>query len=316
MSLEPVKVTVKAYAKVNLYLEVLGRRPDGYHEIRSVLVPVSLHDVVTLERAAAGIETSMRDGTLPGTDVLSLVRADDNLTNRAARSLQAHAGVAAGVRIVVKKNIPIGGGLGGGSADAAAVLTGLNDLWQTNVPRGTLMELGARLGCDVPALVHGGAVTVTGVGDRVEPLTGAAVHTSWWMVIVNPGFGVSTRDMYQRYTPALTSRDAAYRNLVCAVRDGDLETGCRSLLNDLQATAFRKYPLLGIIADRLGEAGARGVLMSGSGASVFGLVADEAEAQRVAETFRETVDFPVWCRVAKTMPDGVMVAHGPLEARV
>jgi 4-diphosphocytidyl-2-C-methyl-D-erythritol kinase len=312
-------IRVEARAKINFFLEVLGRRPDGYHDLRSLMAPVSLADEMTFElRPDDSVETTMDLSELPEIVGVSVAESDDNLTTRAARLLQRETGCRKGVGIRIRKRIPIGGGLGGGSADAAATLRTLNRLWELNLPRARLMELAAGLGSDIPALVQGGVVSIEGVGDRVAPLEapGGPDPDPWWMVIVNPGFSTSTRDIYERYRTCLTSDPESYNNMRSALLTGNVRLAAKHLFNSLEATVFDKYPLARILVARLREAGALGVMVSGSGSSIFALAGGEGHARELEQALRKVSEGAFWSRVAKTMPDSVMAAHDPLEVRV
>ncbi len=307
---------ILAPAKINLFLEILGERSDGYHDLRSILIPVSLHDELTIEHTDGPVESYLADGgTVNGE---SLVQSDPagNLATRAALRLKAATGYTGGARITIKKHIPVGGGLGGGSADAAATLLGLNDLWGTGLDTGALATLGGEIGCDVPALVHGGLVLVEGLGERVHPLidAGPAPIEAMWLILVNPGFSVCTRDVYSRCTVPLTSLNGSYNSMVCSLREGDLEGVAGALFNGLEYTVFRKFPEIELIAGALKSAGSPGVLLSGSGASVFGLARSEDHAEAIRDAVQAGLGASVWCKVVRMLPDGVMVAHGPLEA--
>ena len=312
----PDSRAVLASAKINLFLEILGERDDGYHDLRSIMVPVSLHDELTLENTDGVIESCLLEGS--SVCCAALVQQDprQNLATRAALGLKAATGHAGGARIAIRKHIPVGGGLGGGSADAAAVLLGLNDLWGTDLDCAALSALGAQIGCDVPALVHGGLVLVQGLGERVSPLvdTGRAENEGIWLVLVNPGFSVSTQDVYRRCRVPLTSVNGFYTSMVCSLRDGDVEGVARSLFNGLEATVFGKYPEIELIAGALRSAGSPGALLSGSGASVFGLARSEAHADSIRDAVQADLGPSLWSKVVRLLPDGVMVAHGPLEA--
>ncbi len=308
-------LAVQANAKVNLFLEIGESRADGYHEVRSILTPVSLSDTVVLERRADGVEAFMESDGAVGMENLPTLDSDENLVVRAARALQEETGCTEGVRIRVDKAIPVGGGLGGGSADAAAVLTGLNRLWNTGLSRARLMEIGLRLGCDVPALVHGGAVAVEGRGERVQAVNSPSARPPVWLTLANPGFHVSTRDVFSRYT-ALTYSPVPFKDAVSIFEKGDPGAMARMLFNSLQPSVFEKYPLIEMTAESLATAGATAVLLCGSGATVMGLASGEEQAREIERTLRTTLDFPVWTRAVRLLPDGVMVAHGPLEARV
>ncbi len=310
-------LSLSAPAKINLYLEVVGRRPDGYHDLRSVVVPVSLADRLEFEKTDSIVETSVTCIGIPIAADPGLADSRKNLATRAALLLKEKTGCKHGARIRIEKHIPVAGGLGGGSSDAAATLTGLNHLWETGLSCVELAKLAAGLGSDIPALVHGQAVCMNGIGERVKPIlpkTADGRRDGWWMLIVNPGFGVSTRDVYARYASPLTSPPARLKKVISAVAEGDLGMAASNLFNSLEAVVFRKYPLLEMIAGALAKAGALGVLLSGSGASIFALARDEAHAREIEIRARKTLDVFLWARVARTLPDGVMVAHGPLEA--
>lgn len=310
---------VEARAKINFFLEVLDKRPDGYHELRSLLAPISLADEMEFELQPDGaVSTEMDIRELPEIVGVSVAESDDNLTTRAARLLQRETGCRQGVRIRIRKRIPIGGGLGGGSSDAAATLRTLNGLWNLNLPRARLIELAARLGSDIPALVQGGMAALEGVGDRVsrlEPASGPPLEP-WWLVVVNPGFSTSTRDIYERYRTRLTSAPEYYNNMRSALLTGDVRLAAQHLFNSLEATVFCKYPLARMLVGRLREAGALGAMVSGSGSSLFALASGEGHARELEQTLRSRSDGAIWSRVAKTMPDSVMAAHDPLEVRV
>lgn len=308
---EPVKLLLKVPAKINLYLEILGKRENGYHEIRSVVVPVSLYDVVALEKTDSVIETTVETSKSLIGETMHLPEPKDNLVTKAAVFFREQTGYSGGVRIRLEKNIPVGSGLGGGSSDAAAVLIGLNMLWQTGIPKEDLMAIGSQLGCDIPAMIHGGAVCVEGFGEKVTPIP---VISEWWMVIANPGFNVSTRDIYLMYSSALTSIPLPISSMVSALREGNVEAAAQGLFNGLQKTVFRKYPLIEMVAEGLGKVGAIEVSLSGSGAAVFGLARNEEHAHSIDKCAGRALGFEFWSRVVRTLPDGVMVAHGPLEA--
>ena len=310
-------VCLYAAAKVNLFLEVLKKRSDGYHDIRSVVVPVSLCDKVTLKRTAGDISTEVTD-----TD---LIIPGDNLVTKAAMLLREATKCEYGARITLEKNIPVGGGLGGGSADAAIVLKGLNSLWGTGLSLQRLCDLGAELGCDLPALLHNSAVLVEGVGERITNLDQfrdadadipGTENQGWWLVIANPGFEVSTADIYSRCKRALTSGTNTYKDMVSALLEKDLESASCALFNGLQETVFCKYPLIRILAESLDKAGAVGSLVSGSGGSVFGLARNQDHAKKIRDSVCRILGESVWITVARTLPDGVMAAHGPLTALV
>ena len=242
-----------AHAKVNLTLEVLGTRPDGYHELRSVVTTIPLHDDVELLDAPAGEMTVEMSGD--GMEVPH-VPCEENLAVRAARALAAAAGVSRGVHIRIVKRIPVGAGLGGGSADAAAVLNGLNELWGMGLPKERLCEIGAEVGSDVPALVLGGMVLMEGRGERVRALLQRAGRP------LSQSVGPFDDNFVLRVPPIYASTARVYAEF----RPED----CGKFRNDLQPAACRLYPA---IAETIAEMEAEGlgdVQMTGSGSAVFG----------------------------------------------
>ncbi len=276
-------ITIEAPAKVNLTLEVLGRRPDGYHELRSLVMPVSLTDTITLTTTYA--QVAMTVTVSPGVDLSKIGSVDRNLAVRAARLMQARYRINAGARIHIHKRIPIGGGLGGGSADAAGVIRGLDRLWELARPCDELMALGAELGSDIPALVHGGAVLMEGRGEQVRGLFSegeAGCCEGFWLVVANPGVMCATGDVFKKWRVGLTASPFILHNMTSSIRISDVSAAADALYNGLQQGVFESYPDVAQTATRLREAGCLGVLLSGSGASVFGLVRDEAHGQEVS----------------------------------
>lgn len=276
-------ITLEAPAKINLTLEILGKRPDGYHELRSIVMPVSLTDTLTLTSTYAQTALTLTVG--PGVDATKIGAVDRNLAVRAARLMQERYRINAGARIHIHKRIPIGGGLGGGSADAAGVLLGLNALWELARPREELMALGADLGSDVPALVHGGAVLMEGRGERVSGLFGdrpPAGCEGFWLVLANPGVMCPTPDVFRKWRGGLTASPSILHNMTSSIRISDVSAAADALYNGLQPGVFESYPDVAQTAAQLQEAGCLGVLLSGSGASVFGLVRDEVHGQEVS----------------------------------
>ena len=314
MSAKSDSIIVKACAKINLYLEVIGDRPDGYHEIRSILAPVDLCDVIELQRTDGEIETIVRcdddELKIEGKADDGLWDSEKNLATKAAYALRSETGCTDGVRITIDKRIPVGGGLAGGSADAAAVLSGLNDLWDVGVRRDRLMAISTALGSDIPALVHGGAVCVGGIGEKVQGLSISPAQCNgdaWWLVIVNPGFAISTKDIYDRCSSALTSKERLLRSMCSALENGDLDMASEHLFNGLERTVFDKYPLIELLAEDLRNAGSVGVLLAGSGASVFGLARNQTHAEEIIERTGHELGFPVWKRSVKLLPKCPMV---------
>ena len=268
---------IEAYAKVNFTLEVFAKRVDGYHALRSVVVPTSLSDTIEVDEA----DSVSSDSGYP-----------DDLCVKAARALGEFAASrgksAAGARIHVEKRIPAGGGLGGGSADAAAVLWALNEIWGLGAGPAELAEIGARVGSDVPALVLSracGPVVMEGRGEFVRPLFDSPTRPSplrLHLVMANPGVFSSTPEVFSRSTPRVTNAPGILYNIKTALASGELERISCATMNDLEAPAVDLHPEIAAAKSALSEAGALGATMSGSGSTVFGLVPDEARGCKIA----------------------------------
>ena len=263
---------LRSPAKVNLFLEVLGRRPDGYHQIETIFQAVDLCDEIELERTEGEIELTCDSKEVPP--------GEENLAYRAAALLKKEAGVRSGVKIALKKIIPVAAGLGGGSSNAASVLLGLNELWGLNRERERLMELGAGLGADVPFFISGFS-TALGRG-RGEELTGLSPGPgNWWVVLVIPGVKLLSREIYGALNSTLTGPGSAVKIVINALREKDLAKLESLLFNRLEEAAIKACAEITVIKKALRAAGARCVLMSGSGPAVFGIAGDRKEAAEI-----------------------------------
>lgn len=288
----PAQVQVFSPAKINLYLNILGQRPDGYHDLETVMVPLDFGDQITLQLRKASTVLECDNPNLPSDDT--------NLALRAAKLLAQTCDVQKGAKIVLQKRIPLAAGLGGGSSNAAAVLAGLDRLWQTRLPGKKLNELAAGLGSDINFFLAGSAALCRGRGERVEPIP---CKLSAAILLVNPGFGISTKWAYQSWAAAakLTPKAPEVSLLLRALAADDLAGVCRGLFNSLEAPSERKFPVLRLLKDAMRENGAAGALMSGSGATVFGLFAQARAAEQAAGRIREQFGPGVWTQVAKCM---------------
>lgn len=260
---------VLAPAKLNLRLKVTGRRPDGYHELVSVMVPVTLRDEIFLGTGPAGIRLNTLGIPVP--------QGEDNLVFRAARAFFLRTRLKTAVSISLVKNIPVAAGLGGGSSDAAATLVGLNDLCHRPLSGDELAELALGLGADVPFFLVGGPCLATGIGEVLTPLPD---WPSRWYVIVTPPFQVSTAWVYRNYKLKLTlDKDLP---IVRLSKKGNFRL-IDILENDLEAITAREYPVIETIKALLMDAGAEGALMTGSGPSVFGIFETEEQAKKARD---------------------------------
>jgi 4-diphosphocytidyl-2-C-methyl-D-erythritol kinase len=267
-------VRLWAPAKVNVFLEVLGRRPDGYHELATLMVAVNLYDTLELKEDPSGADRLRCDE--PG-----LSTGPDNLVCRAIDLVRRQSGRRGGVDVRLWKRIPQAAGLAGGSSDAAATLAGLNCLWRLGWDRAKLARLGAELGSDVPFFFSAPAAWCTGRGERVEPLRlGGPLH----LVLASPAVGLSTARVFGALElPAMPRSGAEVRRAAVA---GDVKELGRQLHNRLQPAAERLCPAVAGLSARLAGLGPAGRLMTGSGSTVFALCRHPAEALRIARALR------------------------------
>ena len=277
-------ITLQARAKLNLSLAVLARRPDGFHEIESLMVPVTLHDTLTIRLGSGSdIRLTVRfGGSLLRPEAAPLRRdvpADDsNLVVRAAQLLAAEAGETRGLEIDLVKEIPSGAGLGGGSSDAAAALMGAAAAWGIDWPRARLATLAARLGSDVPFFLEGGPAIAFGRGERLVPVAGMpALHA----VIACPATGLSTAAVYAQCMPDGAQRGAAER-LAAAFAAGDLRAAFAHMHNTLEPPARLLCPDVGRLLEAMTAAGGGRPMLTGSGSACFALVRSEPEARAIA----------------------------------
>ena len=262
------RYTVTAAAKVNLALEVLGKRADGYHEVATVMQTIDLVDRLVLDDAdELSLTTTSPD-----------VPADrGNLALRAAEALRAAAKVDRGVRVRLDKRIPVAAGLGGGSSDAAAMLLGLNRLWGLRWPVAQLAEVAGTLGMDVPFFLRGGVGLGTGRGEHVTAVSGMPLA----LVLVNPGVALSTATVYGRVTPSMYSDGTRARTMVESLRSRKPARVAANLYNGLEPAALGALPELTRMRAAIVAAGALGAVMSGSGPTVFGVARSFEQARQI-----------------------------------
>ncbi len=270
---ESDRINVLAPAKLNLFLEVRSKRSDGYHEIETLAVEIGLTDLLSFQHSATGSVSLVCDDP-------SLSCGPDNLVIKAAERLRREVGGTSGAAIELKKRIPVQAGLGGGSSDAAATLIGLNQLWSLGLSQTQLAAMGAELGSDVPFFFHGPAAICRGRGELVTPIP---FRASFYVVLVSPGVGVSTADVYRSVRVPHDPRSIA----ACedAFRAGDLDRLGLSLFNRLQPVSESLVPELTKVRDALLclDPSCDGSMMSGSGSAYFGLCPDRDSAEAVAQ---------------------------------
>ena len=281
-------LTVKAPAKINWSLLVLDKRDDGYHNILSLLHCIGLYDVLEFE--LSDTLTLESDMDIP---------FQQNLVYKAAALMKNYSGTAKGARIILKKEIPSGAGLGGGSSDAAYTLMALNNLWELDFGKAELKALGSALGSDVPFFFEGPLAIAEGRGER---LTSLPVARSYVLLLVKADCSVATSWAYGAFDREGEVKMASAKNKIDiqliyrALAAGDVYSIAGNVYNDLENTVIRRYPVIGAVKERLMENGAVMALMSGSGSAVFGLFNDETGALNASGNFQS-----YFCRVVKTL---------------
>ena len=256
---------LKSPGKVNLRLDVLSRRADGYHELRMLNSAVSVYDDVEIEIIERGIVVECTNDPLAPT-------GEDNIVYRAAKEIMAYSNKNVGVQIRITKQIPTGAGMGGGSSNAAAVIQGVNQLLKINLPKEKLMKIGVRFGADIPFFIFGSPAIATGIG---ENLTRVKRLPSLPMVIVHHNIFVSTQSVYERYRPNVGPAKEEM-----PVEFPTKKAVAKFLHNDLESVTVKQYPVVTSIKEQLMKLGALGASMTGSGPSVFGIFADREAAEK------------------------------------
>jgi 4-diphosphocytidyl-2-C-methyl-D-erythritol kinase len=275
--------------KVNLLLNILGRRPDGFHELETIIQPVKVYDRLAFSRESHGIQLTCSHSLLP-TD-------SQNLAYRAAAMFLERARITDGVRIHLVKNIPLAAGLGGGSGNAATTLLGLNELFGGPLGAHQLQELAASLGSDVPFFLQSKPALAIGRGEQVQALGPLRALSQSWLLLIHPGFGISTAWAYgqlPRFPDALNGKPGRARLLLSLLQGADLSAVGAALYNALEAPALEKFPLLRLFQEFLRGNGATGALMSGSGSTTFALVQDQRTAEQLLEKFKSHFGTANW----------------------
>ena len=268
----------KAYAKINLGLDVVRRRPDGYHEVKMIMQTISLHDELRFE------ETGGKEIILVSNDNPLLPEdAKENLIYKAAECIRREYGIDRGVKITLQKNIPIAAGMAGGSTDAAAVFHGLNELWQLSMSREKMQELSVKLGADIPYCIMGGTALSEGIGEVLTPLP-APPHA--YILIAKPNISVSTKFVYENLHADTLQKHPDIDGMIEAINRHNIHEIAGKFGNVLELVTAGKYPVIGEIEQVMKAEGAVNAMMSGSGPTVFGLFTNPQAAQNAYERLR------------------------------
>jgi 4-diphosphocytidyl-2-C-methyl-D-erythritol kinase len=287
-----MRLEKKSPCKVNLLLNILGRRADGFHELETVMQPVNLFDELIFERGGKGIQLTCSEKSLP---------ADSkNLVHRAATAFLSAAQISAGVKIHLEKKIPLAAGLGGGSGNAATALLALNELFGRPLSGAKLGELAAALGSDTPFFLQSQPALATGRGEKIQPLEHFPALNGRAFLLIHPGFGISTPWAYQnlaRFPEALNGRAARAEKLITLLQTGDLRAASAEFYNSLEAPALDKFPVLALYQEFLRENGALAALMSGSGSTTFAIVENVPSGESLVEKFKSQFGQNCWMAV-------------------
>ena len=282
----------KSPCKVNLLLNILGKRPDGFHELETVLHPVNLFDEIRFERGGHGIQLTCDEPALPVDS--------KNLVFRAADAFMKIHNRRDGVHIHLQKKIPLAAGLGGGSGNAATTLLALNELFDQPLSTAKLNKLAAVLGSDVPFFLQNRPALATGRGEQIRPLDSFPALRGRAFLLIHPGFGIATAWAYQslaRFPAALNGRRGRAEKLVSSLQAGDLRAATGEFYNSLEAPALEKYPVLALFQEFLRANGAPAALMSGSGSTTFAIAENQAAAETLLEKFKSKFGTSCWTAV-------------------
>ncbi len=260
---------VKARAKINIILDVVGKRDNGYHDIRTVMQTLDLHDIVTVRRLRE------KDGSNSGISLITnsdkIPKDNTNLAYRAAECMKKRYSLGDGIEIQIDKNIPVAAGLAGGSADCAAVILGIKDVFNLNISEGILSEIAAALGADVPYCLKGGTFLAEGIGEKLTKLSS---FPFMYVLVVKPDISVSTPWVYKNFDSVGKKEFPNVDRMIDCISNSNINGICESVCNVLESVTVFKYPIIDDIKRSMIDKGALTAMMSGSGPSVFGLYRD------------------------------------------
>ncbi|MDP4182973.1 MAG: 4-(cytidine 5'-diphospho)-2-C-methyl-D-erythritol kinase [Bacillota bacterium] len=262
------KIQLKARAKVNLSLDVLRKREDGYHDLKMIMQTLELHDSVCLEKISNGIEVDCNSRFIP--------EGEGNIAYKAAKLIMDEFSIKNGIKITIEKKIPVAAGLAGGSSNAAAVLNGMNNIFELGIQQDKLMALGKKIGADVPYCIRGGTMLAEGIGDiltDLEPLNGINI------ILVKPKIGVSTAYVYKNLNLESIYERPDTELIMEAIKAKNLEVIAHNMKNVLETVTKKKFSIIGEIKSKMINSGALGSMMSGSGPTVFGIFKDKFSAE-------------------------------------
>ncbi|MBM6859755.1 4-(cytidine 5'-diphospho)-2-C-methyl-D-erythritol kinase [Clostridium saudiense] len=267
---------IRAYAKVNISLDVVGKREDGYHLLKMIMQNIDLYDEIIVEKQSSDITIECNKNYVP--------IDSRNLAYKAAMVFKERYNISECVKIKIFKNIPVSAGLAGGSTDAAAVLKVMNKLFEVNAPKEELMELGLKLGADIPYCIQGGTALCEGVGEIITPLK---PFKDKIIVLVKPSFGVSTKEVYKNFELEKVKKHPETEALINAMAKDDLRYVAYNMRNLLENVTLKKHKVLINLKEEMNKYGAINSMMSGSGPTVFAFFDDMLKAQKCFEKMKE-----------------------------
>jgi 4-diphosphocytidyl-2-C-methyl-D-erythritol kinase len=284
----------KSPCKVNLLLNILGKRADGFHELETIMQPVNFCDELVFERGGSGVQLSCSDKTLPVNS--------KNLVFRAAKKILKAAKIRDGVKIHLEKKIPLAAGLGGGSGDAATTLLALNELFSRPLAPEKLFEIAAALGSDIPFFLQDKPALANGRGEKIQPLENFPALKGKAFLLIHPGFGISTPWAYQnlaRFPEALNGKAGRAKDLISKLQTNNWPAVADGFYNSLEAPALEKFPILQLFQEFLRANGALATLMSGSGSTTFAICENVLSAESLAEKFKSKFGQNCWTAAVK-----------------
>ncbi|HEY5297256.1 MAG TPA: 4-(cytidine 5'-diphospho)-2-C-methyl-D-erythritol kinase [Verrucomicrobiae bacterium] len=289
-----MRLEKKSPCKINLLLNILGQRADGFHELETVLQPVNFCDELFFERGGNGIQLSCSDKTLPVDS--------KNLVFRAAENFLAMAKISDGVKIHLEKKIPLAAGLGGGSGNAATTLLALNELFKNPIAPEKLFEIAVSLGSDIPFFLQNKPALATGRGEKIQSLENFPALQNKTILLIHPGFGISTPWAYQdlaRFPAALNGKRGRAQDLISKLQTDNWPAVAAGFYNSLEFPALEKFPVLELFQEFLRANGALAALMSGSGSTTFAIVENVSLGESLAEKFKSQFGENGWLAVVK-----------------
>ena len=271
------EIEIDSYSKINLTLNILAKRQDGYHDIETIMQSINLADRIFIKEEKEGIKIKCSHPLVPVDS--------QSLTYRSAEKILHRYRITRGVKIEIDKKIPLASGMAGGSANSASILVGINKLFDLNLINKDLREIGEELGMDVPFCIQNGTALAYHKGEKVTPLS--PINPPLWIIIINPGFEIPTKWAYNNLNLEWLKKEKNNtKNMLNALKEGELPGIAKNLFNSFEGLIIKKYPEIGKIKDRLIEEGALGALMSGSGPTVFGIAQNKEQALKIYEKLK------------------------------